>query len=438
MDCIQEKPESVTLHQSPLPPTPENMAGHNRHSESLPKWMAAAAVVIVAVDLRPGIVSIGPALASIRQEFGLSHTGASLLTAIPDLLMGALALPTPWLSRRFGRDQVLLTALMILCLATAGRAFANTQAQLLLATAGVGVGIAVAGTLIAGFRKANFAGHAAIMMGVYATALSAGSTISAAMTGWMATLTPSGWRFATGVWSLLGVSAVAIWLVVTIRERGLKSAQQPNVTKAHLPLRNKTAWLIAAFFALNNFLFYALIAWIAPMSRESGASSTVAGLLLASFTAAFTLGNPVFGFVSKSHGRRIWLAVCTLLAASGLIGITILPQITLFFWLPLAAFGLAGGFTLGMTLPLDNTHSVEESNVWTAFTLTFGYLVAAAGPILVGAIRDATGSFEIPYRLLAAVATLMLGLTPLLGPHKPELSSELQIGDVARQERGLR
>jgi MFS transporter, CP family, cyanate transporter len=160
--------------------------------------------------------------------------------------------------------------------------------------------------------------------------------------------------------------------------------------------------------------------------------------LLASFTAAFTLGNPVFGFVSKSHDRRIWLAVCTLLAASGLIGIIILPQITLFFGLSLAAFGLAGGFTLGMTLPLDNTHSVEESNVWTAFTLTFGYLVAAAGPILVGAIRDATGSFEIPYKRLAAVATLMLGLTPLLGPHKPELSSELQTGDVAREERGLR
>jgi len=134
MDCIHETPEDVTLHQSPLSPAPDNLAAHHRHSGSLPKWMAAAAVVIVAVDLRRGIVSIGPALASIRQEFGLSHTGASLLTAVPDLLMGALALPIPRLSRRFGRVQVLLTALVILCLATAGRAFANTQARTLTQT----------------------------------------------------------------------------------------------------------------------------------------------------------------------------------------------------------------------------------------------------------------------------------------------------------------
>ena len=154
------------------------------------------------------------------------------------------------------------------------------------------------------------------------------------------------------------------------------------------------------------------------MSRESGASSTVAGLVLASFTAAFTLGNPVFGVLSKSRDRRGWLAICTLLAVTGLVGLIALPEVTLFFWIPLAAFGLAGGFTLGMTLPLDNTHSVEESNVWTAFTLTFGYLIASTGPILVGAIRDATGSFEIPHKLLAGVAILMLGLTPLLGPDK--------------------
>jgi MFS transporter, CP family, cyanate transporter len=84
---------------------------------------------------------------------------------------------------------------------------------------------------------------------------------------------------------------------------------------------------------------------------------------------------------------------------------------------PLCAFGLGGGFTLGMTLSLDNTHSVEEANLWNAFVLTVGYLIAAAGPLLVGAIRDRVGDFRPSIWLLVAVSAGMLLLTPFLRPH---------------------
>ncbi|MCA8116640.1 MFS transporter [Burkholderia cepacia] len=74
-------------------------------------------LVLIGVNLRPGIVSIGP-----------------LLPSIPDVLMGLLALPTPWLARRFGRDRVILAALFVLFAATLGRAFAGSVAQILLLT----------------------------------------------------------------------------------------------------------------------------------------------------------------------------------------------------------------------------------------------------------------------------------------------------------------
>jgi CP family cyanate transporter-like MFS transporter len=75
---------------------------------------AIACIALVAVDLRPGIVSVGPMLEQIRGEFAISNTQASLLTVIPNVLMGLLALPTPWLARRFGRDRVILAALAVL------------------------------------------------------------------------------------------------------------------------------------------------------------------------------------------------------------------------------------------------------------------------------------------------------------------------------------
>lgn len=45
--------------------------------------VAITAIVLVAVNLRPGIVSVGPLLPSIIDEFGLSHAAASLLVAFP-------------------------------------------------------------------------------------------------------------------------------------------------------------------------------------------------------------------------------------------------------------------------------------------------------------------------------------------------------------------
>jgi CP family cyanate transporter-like MFS transporter len=84
--------------------------------------------------------------------------------------------------------------------------------------------------------------------------------------------------------------------------------------------------------------------------------------------------------------------------------------------IPIGALGLGGAFTLCMTLPLDNTRSVEEANAWTAFSMTIGYVVAAAGPVCIGVLRDWTGNFTAPSWLLVFFAVLMLTLSPFMGP----------------------
>ena len=109
-------------------------------------WVAIAAIVFVAIVLRPGIVSIRPILPAIRDHFRLSHALAALMTTIPDFLMGLLALPTPALAHRFGRDRLVIAALSLLVASIAVRTLAPNTTMLLLATAGVGAGIANAGT----------------------------------------------------------------------------------------------------------------------------------------------------------------------------------------------------------------------------------------------------------------------------------------------------
>ena len=184
-----------------------------------------------------------------------------------------------------------------------------------------------------------------------------------------------------------------------------------------MPLRNGTAWLIALFFACNNFVFYGFISWIAPMYVEYGRTPTSAGLILASFTLAFMVANPLFGVLSRNEDRRVMLAVSAGIALVGTLSLAIAPDAMPFVAVPLLAFGTGGAFTLAMTLPLDNTANAEEANAWNAFVLLVSYVVAAAGPLLMGYLRDATESFHPSLWLMVGVSTVMLMSTPFLRPY---------------------
>jgi MFS transporter, CP family, cyanate transporter len=379
------------------------------------EWGLVLAIVLVAIALRPGIVSMGPALPAIIETFQLSHAMASMMTAIPDVLMGALALPTPWLVRRFGVNRVLMFALSILSASMLVRAYSPGSGLLMATTVGVGAGIAVAGAMFAGIVKASFANRAAFIMGIYATALSLGSTLSAGLTGWI--LQSAGWRIATGVWAVLGVIAMVAWWQVirkSVTTRAVNAAPM-QAAPSRLPLRTPVAWMIAFFFACVNFLFYAILTWTAAMYQERGMPAAEAGAVLASFTFCFMLASPVVGMYSRHIDRRGWLAGCALVSTIGLAGMAT-PGAWPWFWVPLTAFGLGGAFTLAMTLPLDHTHTPDAANRWNAFVLTVGYLIAACGPFIVGRMRDVSGHFESGFQLLCLVSCLMLLLAFTLKP----------------------
>jgi CP family cyanate transporter-like MFS transporter len=377
---------------------------------------AIIGIVLVALTLRPAIVSIGPLLPDMIEDFRLSHTQASLLTAIPTLLMGLMALPTPWLARKFGRDRVILAALAVLLAATGLRAIAGSIGVLFLTTVGIGAGIAVAGALLAGFVKGNYPKQAALLMSLYATALALGSTIAAAASGPVAAVTAS-WRWGASLWMLPVVIAIATWFFVS--RQALTAGRGRGVGRRYaMPVRNPTAWLITLFFACNNIVFYAFISWTAPMYVEYGRGSTTAGLILASFTLAFMISNPLFGVLSRNEDRRVALAVSSTIALLGTLTLAIAPDAMPFVAVPLIAFGTGGAFTLAMTLPLDNTENAEEANAWNAFVLLFSYVVAAAGPLLMGYLRDLTGSFNMSLWLMVGVSVVMLGSTPFLKPYQ--------------------
>ncbi|WP_419736436.1 CynX/NimT family MFS transporter [Pseudomonas sp. COR18] len=381
--------------------------------------MAGLGLFILALSLRPGIVSVGPLVGAIQAEFGLRHAQAALLTAIPDVCMGLFAIFIPRIGRRFGNDRVVLFSLALLGGAMVLRAFAGSSTSLLFSTFLVGVGVAISGPLIGGWIKSHFASNAAMLMGIYAAGLGIGATLAAVGSEYVA-LAESGWRVAAGIWAVLCVLAMISWQRLATafpsRPQVVQSACSPVSQPA---FRSGRAWLIAVYFGLGQFVCYACFAWVGESSRELAINSLGSGLNLGLFAAIIAISSFVSGVMTRSTpDRRAWLGWSAVLSAAGAAALWLAPA--LLGALPVVAIALGQGtcFALAMTLPLDNTRTHEQAGQWTAFMLFIGYLVAALGPFAFGFLRDHTGTFEASYGLLVVASLAMLVLTPLLKPHR--------------------
>lgn len=68
---------------------------HPRPKYHAPVWLALLAVVLIAMNLRPGATSLGPVVQELETDLGISSTLSGLLTALPGLafaIFGAFAI----------------------------------------------------------------------------------------------------------------------------------------------------------------------------------------------------------------------------------------------------------------------------------------------------------------------------------------------------------
>ncbi|WP_460141236.1 MFS transporter [Pseudomonas sp. S2_E01] len=393
------------------------MPNTQNHPDSRHSICAVIGLLVLSIALRPAIISVGPILLLIQQHFHLSYTQAALLTSIPDVCMGVFALMVPNLARRFGIDRCVVVALLLLGVATLLRAVSPNAFFLLASTFAASVGIAIAGAMTGGWIKTHFPHRAALFMGIYAAGLSVGATLAALFSAPLAELTQS-WRISAGAWSVLCLTAVASWIWMTRTfATPATAAQARPALSTRLPWRTPQAWWVALNFGAGQFVVYALFAWMAPAATEAALSTWSAGTLLGTFTAVFAVASVCAGLIpGKAHDRRGLLGGSTVLATLAVGGMAFFPHAWPILYVVLAAIGLGMGFTVAMTLPLDNAANAEQAGLWTVFMLFIGYLVAALGPLLFGALRDYSGHFGPAYTMLFAVLLVMLCITPLLKP----------------------
>ena len=390
------------------------MTEHAERTTALPGRrhgpLLALAIVLVAVNLRPAVAGVGPVLPELRAGLSLSGTAVAVLTTLPVLCFGLLATTAPRLARRYGIEPVLVGIMAALAIGALGRVLDGAPA-LFAGTVVAGGAIAIGNVLIPPLIKRDFPDRTGSMMGVYSMAVSGTAAVAAGLAVPLAGATGLGWRGALGAWAIPAAVAAVVWLP---RSRG--RTRPPTPPPARSLLRDPLAWQLTVYFGLQSLSFYAVLAWLPSMYRDFGASPAVAGFLLSLsglVQLPVSLVRP--GLAARARTQVGYAVAGTALIGAGLAGVLLAPMAAPYLWVVLIGLGQGGCFALGLNLFVLRTRRVADTARVSAMAQSIGYTLCAVGPLLVGVLHDATGSWTVPLVLLLALLVPQLVTGALAG-----------------------
>ncbi|TWP35846.1 CynX/NimT family MFS transporter [Leekyejoonella antrihumi] len=359
--------------------------------------VAAVSIMLVAANLRPAVVAISPLLGDIRHTQHLGGTGAGLLTTLPVLCFGLMAPVAPRIGRRLGIERAVFLSLLVLLAGVLVRLLAPTIA-LFIGTLFVGVAIGVVNVLLPALIKRDFSTHAGVMTGLYSMTLSCGAAVAAGLTVPIRDSTGWAWRPTLAVWALLVVAALVLWVPQTLGRQHHVSAERPTSRSVG---RNRIAWALTIYMGMQSLVFYTVIAWLPAYFSSRGVSDADAGWMLALFSIVGTLCSLVMPIIAtRMRDQRLLAVGTTAVCGIGLLGLVIAPAASI-LWVCLIGIGPGTGIGLALLMMVLRASTTEQTSQLSGMAQTIGYVLAAVGPILIGALHDATHSWSVALVVLA-------------------------------------
>lgn len=369
-------------------------------------------------------LAYAPIMGDLEQHFGVNHTEGAMMISLVSLAKAFVPLFAGVLAARLGLKEALLVGASLSALA-ALVPLAPTFKTLLLGRFLFGMGGAIVVTLMGPTVMAWFPRKELPMVnGLNNVAVNAG--ICLALFATVPTVNTFGWRPTLIGFGLFSAALTAAWAVLG-RDGAKETPEQPLADEQDATLgeliRRKETWLIAMAFTGPLSLYLALNTWLPSHYQDAFGLSRQAA---SSLTGLFNLvGIPAAlcgGFLTGKLGlRRPLVMLSGGLMPVAALGLFLSP----FQSLRVASAVLLGAcfflyvaplFTIPMELP-GMTPSRVALMMGCVFSLS--YVVSFVSPLLVGKLKDLTGSF-VPGLTLFAIgsATLALGayLLPETGP----------------------
>ncbi|HET6935934.1 MAG TPA: nitrate/nitrite transporter [Candidatus Angelobacter sp.] len=346
--------------------------------------------------------SVSAMMPVLKKQFHLAPVQVSIAMAIPVLLGSLGRIPLGMLTDRFGGRKVFTATMLFSVIAALLMGLVGNYHQLLvfgfftgLALASFSVGVA----FVSGWYPPERQG---VALGVYGAgnvgqSLAAfGAPVLFAYTGFRNTF----WTFAV---------LLALWAVVFIlfAKDAPRTAAPKTLGQMMRPLGDRMSWVLSFFYFLTFGGFVAMSIYL-PMFLTEMFKLTPqdAGMRTAGFVLLATGMRPVGGWLSDKVGGLtilLWIfpfvtAMAILLTVPGMVPFT------------MGALGMAAAIGLGngAVFKLVPQYFPQSVGAVTGLVGAMGGLGGFFPPLVLGVIRQQTGSFVWGFALLSVFALICL------------------------------
>ncbi|GEK86855.1 MFS transporter [Microbacterium aerolatum] len=394
-------------------------------------WLVLIGILVAALSLRAPIIALTPVLPEIISDLGISSASAGLLTTAPVVMFAVVTPLAALVIRRAGAEIALLLSLAGVMIGTLVRAlpgFGSMLAGMVVIGAAITIGNVVIPVII---RRDLPPERTAIATAAYTATLNAGSLFAALATVPIAEAT--GWPLALLLWGSFGVIGISLWLVHIVRSRAWSSADRtsgeaatsrsgataetatltgptPVIVDNRVAaiIRRPIVWLLAAAFATQSTVYYAMSTWFPTILLDTTDVDAVgAGALSSVFQGVAIVGAMIAPLLLRFVGAVYSALLLGVFYAVMVIGMLIAPEFA-GLWASFGAITHSGGFVLIFTALVRVSRSDAEAATTSAVVQGGGYLFAALGAPVMGALREASGGWQVP---LLAITVVVLAYT---------------------------
>src|SRR5699024_8665403 len=355
-------------------------------------------ILLISANLRAPLTSVGSLVPIIRDSLGVSNSVIGTITTVPLLAFAIVSPFAPKLAHRFGLERTIFVSMIILLIGTVLR-YVTGVGTLFIGTALIGIAISFGNVLIPGMVKMSFPLRVGAITGLYAVIMNVFGALASGVSVPLANIESFGWQGALAVWGIVTVIALFIWAPQLKNPTKMPIAEDDQ--KKTNMWASFTAWQVTLFMGLQSLMYYTVLTWLPDILQASGYSESTAGWLLSLQLFALIPMTFIIPIIAGKMDNQKLLG-----ALSGIVfTLCILGLMSSNFYIILISVILLGiacgtGFSLSMMFFTLRTKNVTEASDLSGMAQSFGYLLAALGPVLIGLLQDLFHSWTMPLVLL--------------------------------------
>ena len=336
----------------------------------------------------------------IAESAGLSAAQKALMVAVPILSGSLLRIPIGLLSDRFGGKRIgtLVLAFLFVPLATGWQAGSGLPTLLavglMLGTAGSSFAVAL--PLASRWYPPQRQG---LVMGI-AAAGNSGTVITNLLAPRLAAVV--GWHNVLGL-AMLPLAAVLVAFVLMARDNPAHHQKQP--LKNYLSsLKVDDLWWFCFFYSITFGGYVGLSTFLPIFFRDQYALKPVTAGYLTALAAFVGSGvRPLGGYLADKYGGARLLSLLLFCVGATYLLCSRLPELPIMSATLVAVMGLLG-LGNGAVFQAVPQRFRQDVGVATGFVGAIGGLGGFLVPILLGGVKQYSGSFAAGFVVVAIVA----------------------------------